>query len=88
MYNVTIPSNVYGMSTQAVNVRHEASNLGSKSGLSQAEQVKRYLRKAEAQVYIITYTRTVLSKFASDAMSNTLRKHNHRYQSPLFELPY
>ena len=34
------------------------------------------------------YTRTVLSKFASDAMSNTLRQHTHRYQSPLFELPY
>ena|GEM_PF-6032618 len=34
------------------------------------------------------YTRTVLSKFASDAMSNTLCQHTHRYQSPLFELPY
>ena len=34
------------------------SNQGSKRGLSQAEQGKRYLGKAEAQVYMITYTRT------------------------------
>ena len=34
------------------------------------------------------YTRTVLSKFVSDATPSTLRQHTHRYQSPLFELPY
>ncbi|HIW34206.1 MAG TPA: hypothetical protein IAA29_15605 [Candidatus Paenibacillus intestinavium] len=33
------------------------------------------------------YMRTVLAKFASDAMSNTLRQHHHRYQSLFFELP-
>ena len=31
----------------------ETSNEGSKSRLSQAEQVKHYLRKVEAQVYVI-----------------------------------
>ncbi|HIW34654.1 MAG TPA: hypothetical protein IAA29_17910 [Candidatus Paenibacillus intestinavium] len=36
----------------------------------------------------VWYMRTALSKFVSDAMSNTLHQHSHRYQSPFFELPY
>ena len=61
-------------------------NRRSKSGLSQAEKMECYLRKTEAQVYMSAYTRTVLSKFTSSSTPNKLRQHNHRYQSPLFEL--
>ncbi|MCR8658919.1 hypothetical protein NV377_16535 [Paenibacillus sp. T3-5-0-4] len=52
-------------------------------GLSQAEKMERNLRKAEAQVYMITYTRTALSKFAS-YWTRLGYNVSHRYQSPFF----
>ena len=56
----------------------EASNRGSKYGLSKAEQVKCYLRKAEAQVYMITYTRSY-----NVSARNIPRKHMLHFPSSL-----
>ncbi|HIW31545.1 MAG TPA: hypothetical protein IAA29_02060 [Candidatus Paenibacillus intestinavium] len=75
---------MYGTSTQAVKrskLQIEVQKAGFQNRAGEA-----LLEQGGSANVRYWYMRTVLAKFASDAMSNTLRQHNHRYQSPLFEL--
>ena len=58
-----------------------------KAGFQNQEDGVLLVEGGNASVHV-WYTRTGLPKFASYSMSNMLREHTHRYQSPLFELPY
>ncbi|HIW33352.1 MAG TPA: hypothetical protein IAA29_11255, partial [Candidatus Paenibacillus intestinavium] len=74
-----------GMSTQAVNCPKlpiKVQNAGF-----QNRAVGTLLEKDGSANVRTWYMRTVLSKFVSNAMSNMLLQHSHRYQSPRFELP-
>ena len=80
----TKPSNVFGTSTRAVNCSKLPITV-QKVGFQNREDDPQRKRVAQRTLLVREHTQAFDGEAYS--MSNALRQHIHRYQSPLFELP-